>query len=145
MDKWDNKLSRLLISLIILVSFTSGANADFTGEVVGIIDGDIIEVLHDGKSERVRLHGIDAPEKKPVDLRPPVPPRPGPALAVAMRRPRPVRPRDLPVSPNREVAPPWSLRCERRADELYSNVAVIPVERLHNRAKNPQILDGLRH
>lgn len=61
---WDNKVPGLLISLILLFTFTSGANADFTGEVVGVIDGDTIEVLHDGKSERVRLRGIDAPEKR---------------------------------------------------------------------------------
>jgi micrococcal nuclease len=39
------------------------ALADFTGEVVRIVDGDRIEVLHDGRPERVRLSGIDAPEK----------------------------------------------------------------------------------
>jgi endonuclease YncB( thermonuclease family) len=41
----------------------SAANGDFSGEVVGIIDGDTIDVIHDGRSERIRLHGIDAPEK----------------------------------------------------------------------------------
>lgn len=63
MDMWDNKLSGLLISLFLLFTFTSGANAEFTGEVVGVVDGDTIEVMHDGESERVRLRGIDAPEK----------------------------------------------------------------------------------
>jgi micrococcal nuclease len=33
------------------------------GQVVGIIDGDSIEVLHDKKPERIRLFGIDCPEK----------------------------------------------------------------------------------
>ena len=37
--------------------------ADFTGRVVGISDGDTISVLHDGRAEKVRLYGIDAPEK----------------------------------------------------------------------------------
>lgn len=64
MDKWNNTLSGLLISLFFLFSFTSVSHADFTGEVVGVIDGDTIEVLHDGKSERIRLRGIDAPEKR---------------------------------------------------------------------------------
>ncbi len=38
--------------------------ADFTGRVVGVSDGDTITVLHNGKGERIRLHGIDCPEKR---------------------------------------------------------------------------------
>jgi micrococcal nuclease len=30
-----------------------------TGQVVGVIDGDTIEVLHDKKTERIRLFVID--------------------------------------------------------------------------------------
>src|SRR2546428_14170819 len=37
--------------------------ADFTGRVVGVTDGDTIKVLHNGKAEKIRLHGIDCPEK----------------------------------------------------------------------------------
>jgi micrococcal nuclease len=55
---------RLLLPLLITISLASNANADFTGEVVGVIDGDTIEVMHNGESERVRLQGIDAPEKR---------------------------------------------------------------------------------
>jgi endonuclease YncB( thermonuclease family) len=36
---------------------------DFTGRVVGVIDGDTIEVLHNQRPERIRLSGIDCPEK----------------------------------------------------------------------------------
>ncbi len=32
--------------------------------MVGVSDGDTITVLHDGKGERIRLHGIDCPEKR---------------------------------------------------------------------------------
>ena len=32
--------------------------------MVGISDGDTITVLHNGKGERIRLHGIDCPEKR---------------------------------------------------------------------------------
>ena len=40
------------------------ASADqFTGKVVGIADGDTINVLREGKAVKVRLHGIDAPEQ----------------------------------------------------------------------------------
>src|SRR2546426_7301545 len=42
---------------------TSNAFADFTGRVVGVTDGDTIKVLHNGKAEKIRLHGIDCPEK----------------------------------------------------------------------------------
>ena len=38
--------------------------ADFTGKVVGVIDGDTIEVLHNRQAERIRLYGIDCPEKR---------------------------------------------------------------------------------
>ncbi len=37
--------------------------AEFTGKVVGIIDGDSIRVMHDGKAEQIRLAGIDCPER----------------------------------------------------------------------------------
>ncbi len=37
---------------------------EFAGRVVGVSDGDTITVLHNGKGERIRLHGIDCPEKR---------------------------------------------------------------------------------
>jgi micrococcal nuclease len=37
---------------------------NFIGKVVGIKDGDTIEVLYDGKSQTIRLMDIDCPEKK---------------------------------------------------------------------------------
>ncbi len=38
--------------------------ADFTGKVVGVSDGDTITMVHKGNGERIRLHGIDSPEKR---------------------------------------------------------------------------------
>lgn len=38
------------------------ARGDFTGRVVGVSDGDTIEVLRAGRAVRVRLQGIDCPE-----------------------------------------------------------------------------------
>lgn len=35
----------------------------WSGKVVSVVDGDTIKVLHDGKEEKIRLYGIDAPEK----------------------------------------------------------------------------------
>ena len=37
--------------------------ATWSGKIVGVIDGDSITVLHDGKGEQIRLWGIDCPKK----------------------------------------------------------------------------------
>jgi endonuclease YncB( thermonuclease family) len=37
--------------------------ADFSGPVVSILNCDTIEVRHNNKAERIRLHSIDCPEK----------------------------------------------------------------------------------
>ena len=37
---------------------------EFTGHVIGILEGDTIEVLHKKRAERIRLIGIDCPEKR---------------------------------------------------------------------------------
>ena len=37
--------------------------ANFTGPVVSVLDGDTIEVLHNHHPERIRLSGIDCPDK----------------------------------------------------------------------------------
>ena len=39
-------------------------NEEFTGPVVGVMDGDTIEVLRDHKRARIRLYGVDCPEKR---------------------------------------------------------------------------------
>lgn len=39
------------------------AAATYACKVVGVTDGDTLRVLHDGREERIRLHGVDAPEK----------------------------------------------------------------------------------
>jgi micrococcal nuclease len=49
------KLLTLLLCLPFLLAFT--------GKVVGVTDGDTVTVLHANKPERIRLHGIDCPEK----------------------------------------------------------------------------------
>ncbi len=36
---------------------------DFSGRVVSISDGDTISVIYNGRTKKVRLNGIDAPEK----------------------------------------------------------------------------------
>ncbi len=52
----------LFISFALLAS--QALATDFTGRVVGVADGDTITVLHNGIGERIRLHGIDCPEKR---------------------------------------------------------------------------------
>lgn len=51
--------------VIIALAFSFTAWADITGNVVGVADGDTITVLDADKVQhKVRLTGIDAPEKK---------------------------------------------------------------------------------
>jgi len=57
---------------ILLVS--SAFAAEFTIPVVSVLDGDTLEVLHDGKAERIRLSGIDCPKKGTCMVQ--APPRP---------------------------------------------------------------------
>ena len=53
---------RLLLTCFVLL-FPCSSFADFSGQVVGMIDGDTLDVLHNGQAERIRLSGIDCPEK----------------------------------------------------------------------------------
>ena len=50
-----------LLTLLLAGSVFAG---EFTGPVVGVLDGDTIEVLHHQRPERIRLKGIDCPEKR---------------------------------------------------------------------------------
>jgi micrococcal nuclease len=53
--------ARLVLSLLL---FACASQADdFRGRAVGISDGDTISVMHDGRAKKIRLNGIDAPEK----------------------------------------------------------------------------------
>ena len=57
---------RSLSTGLVVITFAGwslGLAAEFTGKVVGVTDGDTIEVLHNGRAERIRLNGIDCPEK----------------------------------------------------------------------------------
>lgn len=50
----------ILLTILLVVPVFAG---EFVGQVVGVIDGDTVNVLHNGKAERIRLNGIDCPEK----------------------------------------------------------------------------------
>ena len=47
-----------------LALVSGAALADFSGRVVGVADGDTLTVVDGGRQVRVRLWGIDAPERK---------------------------------------------------------------------------------
>jgi endonuclease YncB( thermonuclease family) len=49
--------------VLALVAFSVAWSQSFSGRVVGVADGDTIEVLRDGRAMRVRLHAIDCPER----------------------------------------------------------------------------------
>jgi micrococcal nuclease len=52
----------LLVSIALSVNIVSNAGADSNGKLVGVIDGDTLLVELDGRTEKVRLIGIDTPE-----------------------------------------------------------------------------------
>ncbi len=54
----------LLLSLYHAVGFGEALAEPFAGKVVAVSDGDTITVMHLGVGEKVRLHGVDAPEKR---------------------------------------------------------------------------------
>ncbi|MBE0574377.1 MAG: thermonuclease family protein [Desulfuromonadales bacterium] len=55
---------RNLIIFLLLLTSTPVFALSFSGKVVKVADGDTIEVLRDGQAEKIRLAGIDCPEKK---------------------------------------------------------------------------------
>ena len=69
-------LQRILLPLtvLLLLSITllqpnglqiAWTNPDtFIGKVVGVSDGDTIKVIRQGRAVKLRLHGIDCPERK---------------------------------------------------------------------------------
>ena len=58
------RLTFLHLHLSLLFLLISPPAFSFTGLVVSVKDGDTIEVLDDGRPKRIRLHGIDCPEKR---------------------------------------------------------------------------------
>jgi endonuclease YncB( thermonuclease family) len=60
-DTWAVR-GGLILGLGLVLVAASAQAAEFRGRVVGVTDGDTLTVLHDGRAEKIRLHGIDAPE-----------------------------------------------------------------------------------
>jgi endonuclease YncB( thermonuclease family) len=63
--KGIGSMMQIVVStLIFFLLFAPNAfAASFTGKLVKVLDGDTVEVMHDGKAERIRLAQIDCPEK----------------------------------------------------------------------------------
>src|SRR5262245_8163947 len=55
--------TRKLLLLVLVTSLVLHASSEHTGKVVAVIDGDTISVLLNSNAVRVRLNGIDCPEK----------------------------------------------------------------------------------
>ena len=54
---------KFLLPVLLLKCFCPADTLAFQGKVVGIADGDTITVMHKGKGEKIRLYGVDCPEK----------------------------------------------------------------------------------
>ena len=61
--KGDMHLARLILLGLVLLLASPSFASEILGKVVSILDGDTIGVLHNQQPERVRLSGIDCPEK----------------------------------------------------------------------------------
>jgi endonuclease YncB( thermonuclease family) len=60
---WPGRIYVLTLCSLLFLFSPSRAVADFSGLVVSVLDGNTIEVLHNNRPERIRLSGIDCPEK----------------------------------------------------------------------------------
>jgi endonuclease YncB( thermonuclease family) len=59
----DKNRQKNINTVLLLILFPAMSWA-WQGLVVAVTDGDTIKVLHNGKAEKIRLYGIDCPEKK---------------------------------------------------------------------------------
>lgn len=54
----------LFLSAPLILKDADSQTATFTGKVLGVADGDTISVMREARAAKVRLHGIDCPEKR---------------------------------------------------------------------------------
>jgi len=62
-----NRFSSIQLAIVFtiaLMASTSWAGEVYQAKVIGISDGDTIKVLHEGTQVKIRLYGIDTPEKR---------------------------------------------------------------------------------
>lgn len=56
----------LILTLVFMLTSSLASLSQHTtwaGKVASVSDGDTINVMHDGKTEKIRLYAIDCPEK----------------------------------------------------------------------------------
>jgi len=53
----------IVLTILLFICSLPSIGLAWSGKVVSVTDGDTIKVLHDGKEEKIRLYGIDCPEK----------------------------------------------------------------------------------
>jgi endonuclease YncB( thermonuclease family) len=58
----ERVFNRLALGLLALMAPGVVQAAEFRADVFHVIDGDTLEVRHHGRSERIRVEGIDCPE-----------------------------------------------------------------------------------
>lgn len=58
------RVMRRAAILIAALLFIPGFSFAWIGKVVGVINGDTLEVLRQGRAVRIRLYGVDCPEKR---------------------------------------------------------------------------------
>lgn len=54
---------RLLLPILVFLLFAAVPAYGWSGRVTGVADGDTISVLREGRAVKIRLYGIDCPEK----------------------------------------------------------------------------------
>lgn len=57
-----SRLRALVLAGLLLLSGAIQAQS-ISGPVIGVIDGDTLDILHNGRPARIRLQGINTPEK----------------------------------------------------------------------------------
>jgi micrococcal nuclease len=60
---WTGKFCFVPIGILFAFIATASFAQTITGKIISVLDGDTIEVLHTRHAERIRLNGIDCPEK----------------------------------------------------------------------------------
>lgn len=63
MDKKDSNRGQVLIAIALMLLTTATNAGTLTGHVVGITDGDTLTLLVDRQQYKIRIAGIDAPER----------------------------------------------------------------------------------
>lgn len=58
------KVSKPISTLLLISLFYATQAFAWPGQVVSVTDGDTIKVLQDGRETKIRLYGVDTPEKK---------------------------------------------------------------------------------